>query len=127
MFLHLLSPLAMGTVQLDGKAVALQRGSGSVLGRVKTEPTQRGIPTNRAAHGIHRQRTSEESRSVRIRLGRRLGWVLQRRLGDRGCGSCSGAWAMWRCRVEGERGTGIEECCCRLGENEWTMLREELV
>ena len=122
MFLHLLSPLAPGAVQLNGKALALQRGSSSALGWVETEPTQRGVPANCAAHGVHRQRASEESRSVGIRLGRRLGWVFERRLGGRGCSWGCCAWAMWQCRAERERRTGIEECRCRLGEDEWTML-----
>ena len=82
-FLHLLSPLALGTVKLDGKTLASQRSS-SVLGRLKTQSTQRGIPANRAAHGVHRQRASEKPRGVCICFWCRLRWVLQRSLGDGG-------------------------------------------
>lgn len=38
-FLHLLSPLALGTVKLDGKTLASQRSSSSVLGRLKAQST----------------------------------------------------------------------------------------
>ncbi len=74
MFLHLSPPLAPGAVQLNGTALVAQHSS--TLGWIETQPTQRGIPANRTADGVHRQRTSEESRSVRIRLWRRLRRVL---------------------------------------------------
>lgn len=73
-FLHFLSPLALGAVQLNGKALVSH--CSSVLGRIKTQPTQRGVPANRAVHGVHRQRARKQSRSVRIRLRSRLWWVL---------------------------------------------------
>jgi hypothetical protein len=73
-FLHFPSPLASGAVQLNGKALVSQ--CSSILGRIKTQPTQRGVPANRAAHGVHHQRARKESRSVRIRLWSRLWWVL---------------------------------------------------
>lgn len=73
-FLHFLSPLAFGAVQLNGKALVLQ--CGGTLGRIKTQPTQRGVPANRAAHSVHHQRARKESRSVRIRLRSRLRWVV---------------------------------------------------
>ena len=73
-FLHFLSPFALGAVQFNRKAVVSQ--CSSTLGWIKTEATQRGVPANRAAHGVHRQRAREESCSVRIRLWGRLRWVL---------------------------------------------------
>jgi hypothetical protein len=50
-FLHFLSPLALGAVQINGKALVSQC---SILGWIKTQPAQRGVPANRAAHGVHR-------------------------------------------------------------------------
>ena len=72
--LHFLSSLASGAVQLNGKALVPQ--CSSILGRIKTQPAQCGFPADCAAHGVHHQRARKESRSVRIRLWSRLGWVF---------------------------------------------------
>lgn len=47
-FLHLLSPLALGAVQLDNK---VPERSG--LGRVKPQSAQSGIPCYRTVDGVH--------------------------------------------------------------------------
>src|SRR5882672_9133085 len=93
--LHLPSPLALGAVQVDH--IALE---GCVLSRVKSQPAQRGVPADRTIDGVHRQRAGKKACGVCVRLGRRLGWVFERRLGGkgRGCAVC----LRW-CRIEGER------------------------
>jgi hypothetical protein len=78
-FLHFLPPLAPGAVQLDCKASQF-----GALGRIKSQPAQRGIPTDRTADCVHRQRASEEPCGVCIGLGRRLGGVIESRLGGGG-------------------------------------------
>lgn len=101
MLLHLLSPLALGAVQLDGDA---PEGS-IILGWIKPQTAQRGLPADGATDGVHRERARKEPRSIRIRLGSRLRRVLKRPLGRcRGRGSTA-----WGCRTESERGSGVEE------------------
>jgi hypothetical protein len=72
MILHLLPPLALSAIQLDGDAPE----RGGVLGRIKPEPAQRGFPANRAANGIHRQRACEQARGIGVCLWRRFGRVV---------------------------------------------------
>ena len=93
--LHLTSPLALGTVQLDGGSP--ERG---VVDRVKPQPTQSSFPADRTANSVHGQRAREEPGSIRIRLWRGLGRILERhRLGPCGCGRGSTR----RCGTESER------------------------
>jgi len=105
--LHLLSPLALSAVQHDREALKRSVLLSTALRRVKAKPAQRVVPANRAADGVHRQRASEEPRSVRVRFGRRLGWVIERRRPNLG---------VWRRRrwAEDERRRGVEERHCGL-------------
>ena len=118
MLLHLPSPLTLSAVQLDREA--LDRGAlgSAALVRVEAEPAQRGVPADGAADGVHRQGACEEPRGVRVRLGCRLGRVIERHWG----GITGGAR-----RAEHERRGGVEEDRCGLGEHERAVLGEELV
>ena len=117
--LHLLSSLALGTIQLDGGSP--ERG---VLDPVKPQPAQSGFPADRTANSVHGQRAREEPRGIRICLWRGLGWILERhRLRPCGCGRGTTR----RCGTKSERGRGVKECSWGLGEHERAMLREKLV
>ena len=117
--LHLLSPLALGAIQLDGKTLKRSSLGLASFSRVEPQAAQRGIPADRTADGIHRQGTSKEPRGIGVRFGGCLGRVLER--GD-ACGGC-----LWRCRTKGERRQGIKERSCGLGKHEGTVLCEELM
>jgi hypothetical protein len=81
--LHLLSPLTLSAIQHDSEVLKRSVLRSTSLSRVKAKPAQRVVPANRATDSVHRKRTREEPRGIRVRFRRRLGWIIERRHGHR--------------------------------------------
>ena len=118
MFLHFLSPLALGAVETDLERSHIHLFRRALGVEIETEAAQALLPVDGGANAAHGERARELPRGIGIRLRCSLGGIIDRaRFLRRGLVD----------RFEAERGGRLEERRRWLGEEQRTVEREELV